>query len=321
LTGAVITQEYNALITEGNLNNHLGVPFTLLNLTDDHEIAIIEMGANKPGDIKELVEIAEPTHGIITNVGAAHIEGFGSLEGVIKTKTEMYEFIAANEGQLFINAEDEKLIAKLPAGVPICSYGEFHGDYQGKLQEQDPFIAFSWHTDGYESRILKTNLVGKYNFINFLSAIAIGQYFEVYAYAINDALENYIPFNNRSQVTRTERNTLIVECYNANATSMMAALESFVDMKAKSKLVILGDMLELGDISIEEHQKIVDFVESHKVSAILIGTEMGKVNTKFPIYPNWKAVVESESLAELHETVVLLKGLSLIHISEPTRPY
>ncbi|MFT5824044.1 MAG: UDP-N-acetylmuramoyl-tripeptide--D-alanyl-D-alanine ligase [Crocinitomix sp.] len=319
LVGAVLSKKYKTLMTQGNLNNHLGVPFTLLNLNETHELAIIEMGANKPGDIKELVEIAEPTHGIITNVGAAHIEGFGSLQGVIKTKTEMYDFISAKNGTLFINVEDDVLVGKLPVGISICSYGEHHGDYQGELLNQNPFVQFSWLTGGYESKPLNTQLVGKYNFTNFLSAIAIGAYFKVDADDICVAIENYTPSNNRSQVTKTERNTLIVDCYNANATSMKAALESFVAMEGENKLVILGDMLELGDISGVEHQKIIDFLEKNQMKGLLVGEEMGKTNTNLVQFASWHDLAANEKLENLTNTLVLLKGSRGIKLEELIR--
>ncbi len=316
LVGAVLAKKYNILVTEGNLNNHLGVPFTLLKLNGSHELAIIEMGANKLGDIKELVDIAEPTHGMITNVGAAHIEGFGSLAGVIKTKTEMYDFIANVYGTLFVNSEDDVLVSHLPKGIEICSYGEHHGDYRGELLSQNPLVKFSWFANTYQSAILHTNLVGKYNFTNFLSAVAIGGYFKVNPDDICAAIENYVPSNNRSQVTKTDRNTLIVDCYNANATSMMAALESFVAMDGENKLVILGDMLELGEISQDEHQKIVDFLEKHKLNAFLVGTEMGKTKTKLPKFINWKALVDHENLKAIAEGNILLKGSRGIKLEE-----
>lgn len=316
LVGAVLSKKYKTLMTEGNLNNHLGVPFTLLNLNESHEIAIIEMGANKPGDIKELVDIAEPTHGMITNVGAAHIEGFGSLEGVIKTKTEMYDFIACVNGLLFINTEDDTLISKLPVGISICSYGEHHGDYRGELVHQNPFIQFMWSTEGYQSETISTNLVGKYNFTNFLSAIAIGSYFDVAPEEINRAIASYVPSNNRSQVTMTERNTLIVDCYNANSTSMMAALESFVAMDGENKVVILGDMLELGNISKEEHQKIVDYVEKHELNGFLVGNEMNKTNSDLPQFLNWRALVGQQEFENLKDATVLLKGSRGIKLEE-----
>ncbi len=316
LAGAVLAKKYKTLVTSGNFNNHLGVPFTLFNLTAAHELAIIEMGANKLGDIEELVNIAEPTHGIISNVGAAHIEGFGSLAGVIKTKTEMYTFISSNEGAIFINADDEILNKHLPQNVSVYSYGEQNGDIKGELIGQNPFVEFRWKTAQYTSPKLTTQLVGRYNFVNFMSAIAMGVYFDVDKEAINEAIMGYSPSNNRSQVTKTDRNTLVVDCYNANATSMMAALESFNEMDAKGKICILGDMLELGSISGVEHQKIVDFVEANKLSAIFVGTEMGKTKTNLPKYTSWEEVQANENLTEWKDRLVLLKGSRGIRLEE-----
>lgn len=308
LAGAVLKQKYNTLITKGNLNNHLGVPFTLLELKDTHEIAIIEMGANKPGDIKELVEIAEPTHGIISNVGAAHIEGFGSLEGVIKTKTELYNFIKIEKGTLFVNANDETLLGKIPDGTTVLTYGESKGEVVGELTRLSPFVEFKWSTNSYESPVLKTKLVGRYNFVNFLSAIAIGKCFEVSNARIIDALTAYTPSNNRSQVTKTERNTLIVDCYNGNPTSMMAALDSFKDIDAEEKVCVLGDMLELGEISEKEHQKIVEYLSEKGLNTVLVGKEMKKTNTNFPKYDSWEDLLANENLDEWKGKLVLLKG-------------
>jgi len=315
LIGAVLTQKYNALITEGNLNNHLGVPFTLLRMSNAHEIAIIEMGANKPGDIKELVEIAEPDYGIITNIGAAHIEGFGSLEGVVKTKGEMYDFISQVEGTLFFNQEDEVLKGILPVNTINLGYGN-GADLQGELVKQTPFVTFNWKTPGYQSPDIDTNLVGRYNFTNFLAAIRMGLYFGVTAGEINKAIHEYVPSNNRSQVTKTGRNTLIVDCYNANATSMRAALESFVEMESNDKLAVLGDMLELGDISQQEHQKVVDFLVDNKLNAYLVGTEMGKTEGPFKKYPTWSALTEGEALSTFEGKLILLKGSRGIKLEE-----
>lgn len=308
LIGAILEQKYNLLITEGNLNNHLGVPFTLLRLNENHNFAVIEMGANKPGDIKELAEIAEPTHGVITNIGAAHIEGFGSLAGVIKTKTELYNFIDDNNGVVFYNAEDEILAQHLPDVNEMITYGETTGSIQGDVVKQDPFIHFKWRASNYESPVIASQLVGKYNFTNFLCAISIANYFQVEAEKIGKAIGDYQPSNNRSQVQKTAKNTLIVDCYNANATSMKAALESFVEMEASSKLAIVGDMLELGDISDEEHQKVADFLESNKISAILVGTEMTKVKSHNPTYTNVQELIDDGQLTELSSTTVLLKA-------------
>lgn len=316
LAGAVLEKKYKTLVTKGNLNNHLGVPFTLLRLTEEHEVAIIEMGANKPGDIKELVDIAEPTHGIISNVGAAHVEGFGSLEGVIKTKTELYDFIAKNDGELFININDEILMDNAPKNVSLFTYGEKNGEVTGKLIKLTPFVMFSWETETYQSPVLATKLIGKYNFINFLSAIAIGLHFNVDENSINDALSEYSPSNNRSQVTQTNRNTLIVDCYNANPTSMMAALQSFNEIEGDNKVCIVGDMLELGDISESEHQRIVDYLATHHLNSILIGDEMRKTKTNFLKYNSWSELSQNEPLEKWKGKLVLLKGSRGIRLEE-----
>lgn len=308
LAAAVLMKKFKVLVTEGNLNNHLGVPFTLLRLRQEHEIAIIEMGANKPGDIAELVEIAEPEYGIITNIGAAHIEGFGSLEGVKNTKKELYDFIGEHEGHLFFNEEDEVLTNILPSNTSLFGYGERAGLVQGNLIAQNPQVEFLWSNLGYKSPILQTNLVGKYNFTNFLAAISIGVYFDVEKELINEAIVEYVPSNNRSQITKTKRNVLVVDCYNANATSMRAALESFVMINHEKKLVILGDMLELGDISKEEHFKVVNFLIENNLKAILVGTEMGLVAGELEHFQTWEELVESKLLESIDDHYVLLKG-------------
>lgn len=307
LIGAVLSQKYNVLMTEGNLNNHLGVPFTLLRLKPDDEIAIIEMGANKPGDIQELVEIAEPNCGIITNIGAAHIEGFGSLEGVIQTKTEMYRFIEQHNGTVIYNVDDEILQEHLGSIDTTFTYGD-DGEVSGELIKLNPFVNFKWSYGEYQSPELSSNLVGRYNFVNFLLAAAVGCYYEVAPEQINEALKNYVPSNNRSQVTRTDRNTLIVDCYNANATSMMAALESFNEIEHPKKFAILGDMLELGDISEEEHQKIHDYLLAHHIYAVLVGNEFSSIDSEYDTYKDVAAVTEDLDLNAVKDSLILLKG-------------
>ncbi|MCG8577798.1 MAG: UDP-N-acetylmuramoyl-tripeptide--D-alanyl-D-alanine ligase [Flavobacteriales bacterium] len=317
LMGAVLEQKYKALITEGNLNNHLGVPFTLLRLTKEHEIAIIEMGANKPGDIKELAEIAEPTHGVITNIGAAHIEGFGSLEGVVKTKTELYRFIEQAKGTIIYNGDDKTLVDNLPEGLKYFTYGSTQVNLTGDLLKLTPYVHFQWAYGEYHSPELKTKLVGRYNFTNFLLAVAIGKLFEVDDEVINEALTTYVPSNNRSQVSETDRNTLIVDCYNANATSMKAAIESFSEIDHDNKMVILGDMLELGSISEQEHQKIVDLLQKLSIEkALLVGTEFQKVLGDYPIYVDWKSLIDDVGLSNLKDHLILLKGSRGIKLEE-----
>jgi UDP-N-acetylmuramoyl-tripeptide--D-alanyl-D-alanine ligase len=315
IVGTILSKKFKSVITEGNLNNHLGVPFTLLRLNESHEMAIVEMGANKPGDIKELVEIAEPTHGLITNIGAAHIEGFGSLEGVINTKKEMYDYLGQHNGTIFFNTDDSVLRQILPQNANLIGFG-LDGLVKGMLTKQDPYVSFHWSTVDYQSPEIDTNLVGQYNCTNFLLALCIGSYFEVEPEIMNEAIKNYIPSNNRSQVTRTERNTLIVDCYNANPTSMMAALESFREMSDPDKLAILGDMLELGDISLTAHQEIVDYVNQHKIPTILVGKEMGKTQSDLLHFESWQALKEEVDLQDISDKVILLKGSRGIRLEE-----
>lgn len=308
ILGAILTQKYKAVVTEGNLNNHLGVPFTLLRLDETHEIAIVEMGANKPGDIKELAEIAEPTHGVITNIGAAHIEGFGSIEGVINTKKEMYDYLGTHKGTIFFNTDDSVLRQIIPRNANLVGFG-IDGILKGMLTKQDPFVSFTWSTAEYDSPELNTNLVGQYNCTNFLLALCVGTYFEVEASVMNEAIVNYVPSNNRSQVTKTDRNTLIVDCYNANPTSMKAALESFNEMSDPSKLAILGDMLELGNISEEAHQEVVDYINEHKIPTILVGKLMGKTEHKETLqFDSWEALKAGINMDDISDNVILLKG-------------
>ncbi|CAG5081940.1 UDP-N-acetylmuramoyl-tripeptide--D-alanyl-D-alanine ligase [Parvicella tangerina] len=275
LIAAVLQKKYNTLVTQGNLNNHLGVPFTLLRMTSQHEIAVIEMGASKPGDIDELCAIAEPTHGIITNIGKAHIEGFGSYEGVIKTKTEMYDAIEGIQGTIFINADDKILLKNAPA-CDLITYGST-GQVKSEVTALNPLLAFKWRASDYESPVIKTNLVGSYNKMNFTAAICIGLFFDVEPEEINQALRSYVPNNNRSQISTVNSCTLIVDCYNANPTSMQRALENFKDMEGDNKLAIIGDMKELGSISEDEHQAIIDWIDQHGIKTVLIGDEFSKV--------------------------------------------
>ncbi|MEY4603316.1 MAG: hypothetical protein RIT43_608, partial [Bacteroidota bacterium] len=277
LMNSVLSSHFNVLCTRGNLNNHIGVPLTLLELTEHHEIAIIEMGANKFGDIAELCEIASPTHGIITNIGKAHLEGFGGFEGVLKTKKELFDSVSGISGHIVYNADDEILSQILPKDIEITSYGTEGCDITGKLVAVDPFVSFEFETNDYHSRVIKTHLVGKYNFYNFLAATTFGILFKVPYVKIEEALETYIPENNRSQVFQTEKNTLILDCYNANPTSMKSALESFALTDTDAKLFIIGDMLELGDVSHHEHQSIADLCSQLGIQGYTVGPLFSKI--------------------------------------------
>ncbi len=308
LIGAVLETTYNVLVTQGNLNNHIGVPLTLLQLNEKHEIAIIEMGANKPGDIKELVEIAEPNHGLITNIGTAHIEGFGSFEGVLKTKSELYDWIEKVDGKIFINHDDPVLNSVCPQSLLHVTYGVDDGYVKGKLTHLTPFVHFAYTNERYQSPVIETQLVGKYNFYNFLAAIAVGVYLEVDVHDINKALENYTPSNNRSQVTKTETNTVIVDCYNANPSSMKVALESFVEIENGKRIAILGDMLELGNISEEEHQNVLNFLEENNLDSYVVGAEFAKVTNAGNHFNSTTELLEHIKNNPIQNTLVLLKG-------------
>jgi UDP-N-acetylmuramoyl-tripeptide--D-alanyl-D-alanine ligase len=271
LINAVLSQKYKTIATQGNLNNHIGVPLTILSIPKECEIAIIEMGANHIGEIEQLCKISEPTLGIITNIGTAHIEGFGSREGVIKAKSELYHFIKENNGKLFLNENDD-LLTKLAEKIPSINYSR----EEITNLSSNPFLSFEWNNVRIE-----TQLYGDYNISNILAAIKIGEYFNVGIIAIKSALENYVSTNNRSQIIKLANHTLYLDAYNANPTSMNAAIDSFSKIETENKFLILGDMLELGNISQEEHQKIADKIHHLKLNALLVGNEFQHIKNKY----------------------------------------
>lgn len=311
LIANVLSQDFQVLFTQGNLNNHIGVPLTLLQLNHTHDLAIVEMGANKLKDIEELTAIADPTHGIITNIGLAHIEGFGSPEGVKKTKKELYDHIEKNKGVLFYNSDDETLSAIVP-NVECYTYGtKEDASIQGKLEKLNPFVHLSWKTTNYQSPILITQTIGAYNFYNMLAAIRIGLYFGMQYESINKGITSYVSNNNRSQVLETPNNTVILDAYNANPTSVKAALESFNQMEYANKLVILGDMLELGTLSEEAHKKVINQVKNYGYEAIFVGENYTNLASEFSNFMFFKTTEEAESflsLAHPKNNLVLLKG-------------
>ena len=282
LVASVLSEKYKILFTLGNLNNHIGVPLTLLKLKNEHQLAVIEMGANKPGDIKELVEIAEPTHGIVTNMGKAHLEGFGSFEGVQRTKSEMYDFLSKNNSTIFYNEDDEILKSNLlNHKIDLIPYSSNFDTYiKGKLISMTPYIKMEWKFQEYQSPIIESKMIGSYNYYNFLAAICIGKFFGVENEKINHAISNYEPSNNRSQIEKTENNLIILDAYNANPTSMKNAIESFNSMEAENKLLILGDMYELGADSIEEHKRIIELTKTLKLKTLFVGEHFYNINEK-----------------------------------------
>ena len=309
LLAAVLSTKYNLLYTEGNLNNHIGVPLTLLRLNHQHEMAIIEMGASRPGDIKELAEIAAPNYGIITNVGQAHLEGFGSFEGVIKTKGELYDYIRQTKGKIFIKKENEYLqpIAK---GIEQISYGTDESSFaSGKVASCSPFLIFDWKQQG-KIHTVETHLIGSYNLDNVLVAVAIGRYFKIPAERISRAIASYEPNNNRSQFKETEHNKLIIDAYNANPSSMKAAIDNFAAMQVDTpKAVILGDMRELGETSDALHAEIVKQIEQAGFDKVyLCGEHFSSTGTSFMHFQNIEELMSELTKNPLEGYHILIKG-------------
>ena len=317
LIATVLGEKFKVLYTQGNFNNHIGVPLTLLRLKPEHEMAVIEMGANHPGEIKTLVHIAEPDYGIITNVGKAHLQGFGSFEGVIRTKGELYDFLREKGNATIFIQNENPYLNKIATGLTCVRYGQTPGlDVTGKVVACSPFLHFSWTAEGVSHEV-QTHLIGAYNLDNALAAIAIGRYFGVEDTQICHALSSYVPQNNRSQLVHTASNTLIVDAYNANPTSMMAALENFRQMEAAHKVAILGDMKELGEGSHEEHQKVVDFLKECGFERVmLVGPEFGGTSSPFEHYKDVKEVEALLAAHPLQGCCVLVKGSNSMKLSE-----
>lgn len=285
LMAAVLGEKYNVLYTLGNFNNDIGVPKTLLRLKPEHQVAVVEMGASHPGDIKALVELVEPDLALITNVGMAHLQGFGSFEGVVKTKGELYDFMRQSKrGKVFVDANNPHLMG-IVQGLDLVKYGTPASDglfVGGKVVSAAPFLRFAWQREGGEWNEVQTHLVGAYNVLNMLAAISVGLYLGVSADEANRALANYVPSNNRSQLEETAHNKLIMDAYNANPTSMSVALNNLNDMEVPHKMAILGDMLELGAASAEAHQAIVDQLSRLSLDEVwLVGPEFARTRCAF----------------------------------------
>ena len=321
LTNAVMSTAYNVLYTQGNLNNSIGVPLTVLGLKPEHEYAIVEIGASHPGDIKELVEISQPDFGLITNVGKAHLLGFGSFEGVKRTKGELYDWLREHNGTAFVNRDNEHL-QQMCAGLPLIEYGKPGQEgllVEGEVLECNPFVKFRWRSGKGSWHTVQTSLIGAYNVDNALAAITIGLKFGVSEQNASDAVAAYKPQNNRSQLTETGRNHLVVDAYNANPTSMAAALENFSMMKAADKMLILGDMRELGDVSEAEHRHIVDLLKEKGFAQVwLVGAEFEKTaqGSGFRLFPDVEAVNEALAGEPVNGKTILIKGSNSIGLTK-----
>ncbi len=280
LINTVLSKKHRTIATPGNLNNHIGVPKTILSITKDIDIAIIEMGANHIGEIGDLCEISQPDYGIITNIGRAHIEGFGSFEGIVKTKSELYDWIKKRKGFVFVNGDNE-LLSDLSGNIDRITYGSSEkSDIIGHVVKANPFLELEWIIKkGQKPVSICSRLVGSYNFENIMAAIAIGSFFKVEKESIIHAIEEYNPTNNRSQIINSKKNTIIMDAYNANPSSMEAAINNFASTSFENKTVILGDMFELGYDSEKEHLKILNLIIEKKFAKIiLVGNMFYKIN-------------------------------------------
>ena len=308
LLAAVLSTKFNLLYTEGNFNNHIGVPLTLLRLTHDHEMAVIEMGASHPGDIKELVDIVHPNYGIITNVGRAHLEGFGSFEGVIRTKGELYDYIRRSKGKIFIKKENEYL-QSIAKGIEQITYGNGDDAFaSGQVVSCDPFLVFNWKQQG-KLHTVETPMIGSYNLDNVLAAVAVGRFFKIPAERISRAIAAYEPTNNRSQFKKTDNNELIIDAYNANPSSMKVALDNFITMPVQPKAIILGDMRELGPTSNELHAEVVEQIKKGQFDKVfLCGEHFSKVGKEFSPFATTEAMTEELRRQPLKGYHILIKG-------------
>lgn len=314
LVSAVLAKKYRIIHTMGNLNNHIGVPLTLLSIQPETEIAVVEMGANHPGEIDFLCKIAQPDYGLITNIGKAHLEGFGSFEGVIKTKTELYRHIKTHGKAVFVN-QGNPLLWEQSEGMERISYGRHCAAFCPVAPGAcNPYLSVVW-----KKHLIQTRLVGSYNFENAAAAIGVGQYFGVEENDIVEALEQYKPTNSRSQVIETQKNRLIVDCYNANPTSMRAALINFANISGEQHLLILGDMRELGAASEEEHRNILALMkELGYKDALLVGQNFCEYNGN----SDWQTFDKVEDLYQYLEShpvsgkTILIKGSHSIQLEK-----
>ncbi len=324
LIRTVLSKKYKTFATAGNFNNHIGVPLSILSINKEIEMAVIEMGANHPGEIKELCQISDPDYGIITNIGKAHLEGFGSFEGVINTKKELYDHLSKKNGNIFINTDNE-ILNKISNSLNKITYGSsINNDIIGEQINSDTYISFRWKSKNNNAKLndkefITTQIIGAYNFENILAAVCIGNYFNVDEKHINDAISSYKSDNNRSQLINSS-NTIILDAYNANPTSMTASISSFMDINCKTKYFILGDMLELGEYSEDEHKKIIRLLKDNNVkNAVLIGNNFHKLkNNDFIFFNNVDECKAWLINNPIEKACILIKGSRGIKLEKLT---
>ena len=309
LIANVLSTERKINFTKGNLNNHIGVPLTILSIESDTEIAVVEMGANHKGEIALLCDIAQPEFGIITNIGKAHLEGFGSFDGVKEAKSELYYFLKSSNGTVFANQNDP-LLMDLSQELKRITYGSNSKLFKAEIKKSKPFLNISWRFNSH-NYLCSTKLFGRYNADNIYAAIATGLYFGISPENINNAIANYQPDNNRSQLLKTETNLLIMDSYNANPVSMSGAIENFIEYQPNNPWLILGDMFELGETSLEEHEKIIDLLKKcHFENVLLVGKDFFKIrsNNSFESFSNLQEADNYLAEHPIRDAEILVKG-------------
>ena len=308
LISVVLSKKYKTVCTKGNLNNHIGVPLTLLSIPHDAEIAIIEMGANHPFEIAELCEIANPNFGIITSIGKAHLEGFGSFENIIKTKKELFDHISNRKGEVFVNYNDE-LLRTLSSNLQCIYYGNEEVVYcKGEYINSTPFVTIALY-DNTNKTVIHSQMIGSYNTSNMLAAACVGKKFGLSIAEIKEAIEQYTPDNNRSQLKKTELNTLLLDAYNANPSSMEVSVSNFNELESSHKVVILGEMLELGEVSKAEHEKLYNQVKSYNFEHVyFIGKWHGVSEKNITIFENTQALISYLKANKIQDKTILIKG-------------
>lgn len=321
LVQAVLAKKYRVQYTQGNLNNHIGVPLTLLTILKEHEFAVVEMGANHQGEIDSLCRIAEPDFGVITNIGKAHLEGFGGIEGVKKGKSELYRYLLEKSGTVFVHGDDDVLM-ELCAPNNKVTYGTKKiFDIVGKYNESNLFLELAWKTrytadELKDAPYVKSNLVGVYNYYNALCAVCVGNHFKVEDDLMQDAIEQYVPTNNRSQLYKTASNVLILDCYNANPSSMSMAIDNFAQMQFQSKMLVLGDMLELGDEAFKEHALILQLLREKQLEDYVLVGPIFSTLQKEKSFPDSAAAAEHFKKNPVKQKTVLIKGSRGVALEE-----
>ncbi|GAA0527357.1 UDP-N-acetylmuramoyl-tripeptide--D-alanyl-D-alanine ligase [Chitinophaga japonensis] len=320
LISAVLATTYKTVATKGNLNNHIGVPLTLLSIPMDAQIAVVEMGANHQHEIESYCRVARPTHGIITNIGKAHLEGFGGEEGVKKAKGELYDFLREHDGTVFACSNYPYLLDMAKGMLEIVTYGEKDADFTGHPLAETAFLGVAVEEEEGIGT-LHTHLTGTYNFPNVMAAVAVGLYFGVPGPAVKKAIEDYVPSNNRSQVVRQGSNTIIMDAYNANPSSMQAAVENFIALRAPKKVLLLGAMMELGQDSIKEHQALVDLLQRyHWHAVVLVGGDFSKAQHPYLYLDNATEAAKWLQQQQFEDTAILVKGSRSVGMEKVVGP-